>query len=172
MSSDAEKVAQFTYESGSPVPSLPTDLNVDQVRFLIRMCSSELVELAQTVCPSWEDAVEMVKTAADTDLKKDYKKPSSNIEIIAHQADAAVDCWYYMLNTFAKHGINLSKVFNVVHEANMAKKFPDGTFHTRSDGKVIKPPNWTEPNIIDEINKQILTGNFKLQIFKDFKFEV
>ena len=71
-----------------------------------------------------------------------------------------VDSWYYMLDTACKHGINLSAIFDKVHEANMSKRFPDGTFHRREDGKIEKPPGWTPPNISGEINRQYREGSW------------
>lgn len=145
---------------GVVLPNKPQVMSKEQVRFLIRMCASELVELAQTVCDNSDEAVQMVKDSANTDLKPNYIKPDNEIELIAQQADALVDCWYYGLNGFCKVGVNLSKIFTIVHDANMAKKFDDGKFHKRDDGKIIKPPNWKEPNIIAEIENQINNGSW------------
>ena len=158
--SDAEKVKQFTEESGTAVPRVPRSMKKAEVEFLIRMCSSELVELAQTVCNGPVEAVEMVQKAANTDLKPHYEPPLDQVQLMADQADALVDMWYYGLNAFTKCGINLSKVFDVVHEANMAKRFPDGLFHKRTDGKIIKPSDWKEPNIRDVVDKQCQNGAF------------
>src|SRR5208282_6773379 len=96
---------------------------------------------------------------AGADFKADYVKPFSPTALVAEQADAMVDAWYYMLNTGAKHGMNLSALFATVHSANMAKKFPDGTFHRRpEDGKIVKPDGWHEPNIVGEIVRQQRDG--------------
>lgn len=152
--SDFEKVMEFTKESGAMVSLLPTPLTKEQVRFLVGMCASELVEMAQTVCDTPEEAMSMVSEGVKVDLNRDYKRPTDKFDVIAEQADAAVDCWYYMLNAFCKTNTNLSRVFDVVHAANMAKKFPDGTFHKRDDGKILKPEGWTPPDIVNEIQFQ------------------
>lgn len=159
LKSAATKVKEFTEQSGYPVPNQPMVMSCDQVKFLIRMQLSEIVEFAQTVMPT-EDAIEFMKSAITTDLKSNYVQPTDPIEIIAQQADAAVDRMYYDFNAFAKHGVNLSKIFNVVHNANMAKKFPDGEFHKREDGKIIKPPGWQEPDIVGEIKNQLEHGTW------------
>lgn len=44
-------------------------------------------------------------------------------------------------------GIPFDAVWDAVHAANMAKVWPDGTVHYREDGKVLKPQNWTAPDI-------------------------
>ena len=82
-------------------------------------------------------------------------------EIIANQHDAFVDIYYYSLNCSAKNGVNLSSIFKLVHDANMAKKDPEsGRFLRREDGKIIKPAGWVEPNITEEIIRQTNKGAF------------
>jgi hypothetical protein len=62
----------------------------------------------------------------------------------------------------------VDKVFNLVHEANMNKKFPDGTFHKNDEGKIIKPPNWVEPNVVEEVAEWIKHGTWtNCSSFKD-----
>lgn len=155
--SDALKVKQFTEESkGIACPVTPTAMNEYEVRFIVRMILSELFELIQTVN---DDPIKfMMECLNDTDLDKDYSRPSDETEIIAEQSDALVDAQYYMFNAAAKKGVNLSKIFNIVHEANMSKRLSDGKFHIRKDGKIEKPDNWKEPNIIDEIKRQMNEG--------------
>ena len=161
MSSNAEMVREFTIKTGNECPEHPRVMTKDEVKFLVNMMVSEIAELAQTVCDNNEEVVQMIKDAAHIDLNE-YKKPDSDYELIADQADAVVDCWYYGLNAFAKTGVNLSSVFDVVHDANMKKIFPDGTVHKRADGKIIKPDYWSPPNINAEIVNQVLCGSFSI----------
>jgi ubiquitin-protein ligase/predicted HAD superfamily Cof-like phosphohydrolase len=159
--SNAHKVRQFTQESrGIACPTKPSPMTLDEVTFIIRMVMSELTELAQTVTPDAVSAIKLVKDSAGVDVKMGYKKPNSNVGLMADQYDAMVDAWYYMLNSAAKKGANLSSIFNVVHEANMNKRWIDGAFHRRPDGKVEKPPGWKEPNIVEEIERQCDEGAF------------
>lgn len=157
----AIQVKEFTELSGYPVPNVPIVMTRLEVEFLIRMKLSEIVELAQTVTTNLDDAVAMVIKSVRTDLKPDYQPPTDSFDLIAHQADAAIDDWYYTLNAFAKVGVNLDEIFNIVHGANMSKRFPDGTFHRRDDGKIIKPHQWTEPDITAEICRQAEVGSWK-----------
>ncbi len=103
----------------------------------------------------------MFNALKSIDKCKKYEYPNE-INKIGAQADACVDAWYYMLNICAKHGINLSKLFDVIHEANMDKRDPEtGEFLRRSsDGKVIKRPGWQEPNIDAVIEKQMELGSW------------
>ena len=41
----------------------------------------------------------------------------------------------------------LDNAFRLVHASNMSKLMPDGTVLRREDGKVLKGPNYEEPNI-------------------------
>jgi predicted HAD superfamily Cof-like phosphohydrolase len=154
----SEKVKQFTEESeGVHCPPYPKPLSKDQVSFLVKMMVSEMVELSQTVM-NLDEIKKLVNDAIYTDCNFNYKAPNSQSELIADQADAVVDTWYYALNTFAKHGTNLTPILELVHQANMNKRFPDGTFHRRQDGKVIKPPDWQPPDVNKEVKRQMVEG--------------
>lgn len=43
--------------------------------------------------------------------------------------------------------IPLNAVFTEVHRSNMTKLMPDGSVLRRDDGKVLKPPHWSPPDI-------------------------
>jgi len=151
-----DKVKQFTEESmGVKCPEKPQVMSKEAAIFITKMVMSEMAELLQTVCVDNEEVLQTMRNCVGADLNVAYKKPILDEEIIAQQNDAMVDAWYYMLNAAAKNGTNLSRIFDVVHGANMAKKWPDGTFHKREDGKVIKPDTWREPDVVAEIKNQM-----------------
>lgn len=77
-------------------------------------------------------------------------------EKIEDQADAMIDLIYFALGTLVEMGIKPEKLFDIVHEANMSKLWPDGKPHFNEDGKVIKPSNWVDPEplISDAISKE------------------
>ncbi len=84
--------------------------------------------------------------------------------IISEQADAFVDVYYYMLNAAAKKGVNVSAIFDIVHNANMAKRDPaTGKFLKRDDGKIVKPAGWRAPDIKAEIQRQLTHGAWDAQ---------
>ena len=65
---------------------------------------------------------------------------------IVGQADAMADLIYFALGTLVEMGCRPDDIFNVVHEANMAKLWEDGKpRYNKKDGKVIKPDNWEDP---------------------------
>ena len=65
-------------------------------------------------------------------------------------ADGIADSIVVLLGTAVTYGIDMRPVWDIVHKSNMAKA--GGTL--RSDGKMLKPPNWEHPNIRAEIARQ------------------
>ena len=154
--SDYDKVKQFTVESGYTCPDTPQLMNRKEVEFLVKMVLSEMQELVDTVTSSHDESVAFMHNCVGVDPSKRSDTPKSEAELIAEQADAAVDSHIYMLNAFCKKGVNLSKIFDLVHESNMAKRDPKtGKFIRReSDGKILKPDGWKAPDITAEIVRQ------------------
>lgn len=153
--SDYDKVRDFTIQAGHKCTDQPTAMNKDEVKFLLRMCLSELQELALTVTDNVEESVELMHECMKNIDKSSHEHLETEDEIIAAQADSIVDLWYYGLNGFAKKSVNLSKIFDTVHQANMDKRDPaTKKFIKREDGKIIKPQGWTAPDIVACIVEQ------------------
>ena len=142
---------------GKSCPERPSPMSRDKAKFIIRMIISELDELACTVCPDEQDRDQFMQECLDTRDKCRNFTYDTDVDLIAAQFDALVDAWYYSLNTSAQHGVNLSSIFDVVHQANMAKRDPTtGQFIRReTDGKVIKPAGWQPPDVEGEIVRQL-----------------
>ena len=146
--SDYEKVKQFTEEStGKKTPSEPRPMTDKEVTFITQMILSELIELNQTRSKTVKEACDMVQEAMDVMRKKDLSKQvvlKDKYELIDAQIDAGVDIWYYWLNLCSKVGVDASKYFDLVHNANMDKKdLNTNKFIIRkSDGKVLKRKGW------------------------------
>lgn len=154
---DADMVREFTCAAGNSVPRLPRAMTTTEVDFLSKMILDEVMELMATV-HSAEESKALLRGMIDgaRDLPKSQ---GSGVALIAEQADALVDAYYYSLNAACKVGVNLSHVFRVVHRANMAKRDPSsGAFIKNAEGKILKPPNWQAPDIAQEIKRQILEG--------------
>lgn len=161
--SNALSVHTFTRDTGNPCPDKPQPMSRDSVMFITRMIMSELDELVCTVTGSSEERDQFLQEALSTrDPCKNigHKHYPTEDDLIAGQFDALVDAWYYSLNVAAKHGVNMSAIFDLVHGANMAKRDPvTGTFLKReSDGKIIKPAGWTSPDITAEVARQKRDG--------------
>lgn len=68
-------------------------------------------------------------------------------EDLENVAKELADIIYIVCGTAASYGIPLDLVFDEVHKSNMAKLGPDGKVKRREDGKILKPDNWTAPDI-------------------------
>ena len=80
---------------------------------------------------------------------------------VAEQADALVDAIYYICDTAVRHGMNLDRIFDIVHGANM-QKVVDGRVIRRDDGKILKPAGWQDPGplLLDEMARQTADGSW------------
>lgn len=70
---------------------------------------------------------------------------------IVEIADAICDLIYVLCGTAVSFGIPLDSCFDAVHAANMSKLGPDGKPIRRADGKILKGPNFTPPNLQEVI---------------------
>jgi hypothetical protein len=158
MASYLQLVKQFTEESsGKKLPTKPTKMTKEEVRFITRMVISELLELVSTVSED-QDPLDWLKGCLNSlDIPKPFDASTkTDEEIMAEQYDAFGDWIIYTCDMAGKKGVDLDRFIQLAHEANMAKRFPDGTFHRRpEDGKVIKPQGWVEPDMVKEIKRQL-----------------
>lgn len=155
-------VREFTEGAmGTKCPERPVVMSRDRVQFIIRMVMSELDELTCTVCDNQEEVDAFMTeslTTRDRCTEFNYEKDIDKTEA---QGDAMVDAMYYMYDSAARHGINLSKIFNEVHTANMNKRDPEtGVFKRREDGKVMKPEGWKAPDIGSVMKDQYISGSW------------
>lgn len=73
---------------------------------------------------------------------------------ITQIAKEGADLVYVVVGLMVAYGIPFDRVWDEVQRSNMAKIDPvTGTVHRRTDGKTIKPPGWTAPDI-DKILKE------------------
>lgn len=70
-------------------------------------------------------------------------------------ADALADLLYVTYGYALTLGIDINRIFSIVHASNMAKA-PGGVVTRREDGKVLKPEGWVPPTeaIADELVRQ------------------
>jgi predicted HAD superfamily Cof-like phosphohydrolase len=155
---DADDVREFTSGTGQPTPATPELMSEAEVSFIGKMILDEVMELFATVyAPA--DAKAALKGFIDSSKDIARLDAADTTNLIAEQADALVDVYYYSLNAACKKGVNLSAIFGIVHAANMAKRDPaTGQFLKREDGKVIKPVGWMAPDVEGEIRRQLASG--------------
>lgn len=102
------------------------------------------------------EAVEFISTMVNDEL--DELREATDT---AEQADALVDAIYYICDTAVRHGMNLDRVFEIVHGANM-QKVVDGRVIRRDDGKILKPDGWQDPAplLLGELGRQARDGSW------------
>ncbi|MGT2832357.1 Cof-type HAD-IIB family hydrolase [Streptococcus halotolerans] len=99
---------------------------------------------------------------ADVDkaAQKVQSKPHPETPLVG-EVDALTDLLYFTYGSFVLMGVDPKPFFDIVHEANMGKIFPDGKAHYDSrTHKILKPDGWEkkfapEPAIKKELDRQI-----------------
>ena len=66
---------------------------------------------------------------------------------IVEVADALTDILYVVYGAGHAFGIDLDMCFNEVQRSNMSKVMPNGKVQKNSEGKVMKPETYSEPNL-------------------------
>jgi predicted HAD superfamily Cof-like phosphohydrolase len=101
--------------------------------------SEELIELRIKLLR--EEVEEYAEAARTGDL----------VEVL----DALADIGYILAGTILNHGMQniYDDAFDEVHRSNMAK-LVDGKVLRREDGKVMKPQDWTPPQLAQFVSKE------------------
>jgi predicted HAD superfamily Cof-like phosphohydrolase len=148
----SRQVVEFHKAFKLPTATRPTHLSDERVRLRLRLIAEEFfealgacVEFAPSGIADAQQAVEFV--IATSDLKIDMP------ELI----DALADIDYVVEGTRLEFGINGTPIADEVHRSNMSKVGGE----IRSDGKKMKGPNWTPPDIAGELRKQGWEGSAK-----------
>lgn len=81
-------------------------------------------------------------------------------------ADALTDILYVVYGAGHAFGIDLDECFDEVHRSNMTKLGEDGRPLYRKDGKVMKGPNYEEPDLSQFLLQE---NEMKLAMFADYK---
>ena len=66
---------------------------------------------------------------------------------LVEMADAICDLIYVLCGTAVSFGIPLDECFAEVQRSNMSKLMPDGSVYRREDGKILKGPNFSPPDL-------------------------
>jgi predicted HAD superfamily Cof-like phosphohydrolase len=112
--------------------------------------------------PSIPQLMDAAAVAFVVEMVNDELQELREATDIAEQADALVDAIYYICDTAVRHGLNLDRIFDIVHGANM-QKVVDGRVTRRDDGKILKPQGWRDPGplLLHEIARQQAHGSWE-----------
>lgn len=100
--------------------------------------------------PQWEpDPIDLRITLIIEELTEFLKEANKNTPDKVKTAKELADLLYVTFGMADSLGIPIDEVFRRVHESNMSKLGPDGKPVYREDGKVLKGPNYKEPNLED-----------------------
>jgi predicted HAD superfamily Cof-like phosphohydrolase len=116
---NANKVKLFMESFGQEVKSKPEFPSDDTVKLRIELISEELQELVD----------------------------ACNANDIIEVADALTDILYVTYGAAHSFGIPIDECFKEVQRSNMSKLGEDGKPIYREDGKVMKGPNYSVPNL-------------------------
>ena len=117
MATNFEKVADFMTKFGQDVETTPLWSGVSELRF------------------------DLIKEEVD-----ELREALDNKDIVG-VADALTDILYVTYGAGHAFGIDLDKCFTEVQNSNMSKLGEDNKPIYRSDGKVLKGPNYFPPNL-------------------------
>ena len=84
---------------------------------------------------------------------EEYLEAANNNDMV-EVADALGDMLYILCGTIIEHGMQhkIDEIFCEIQNSNMSKLAADGNPIYRSDGKVLKGPNYFKPNIKGILN--------------------
>lgn len=120
------------------VPENTPTVDFSRVHMRMGLIKEEFAELCGAVYgPAAEEAL----------LEVFDSLPDDNLRDVVESADALGDLTYVIYGMALEAGINLDQVLAEVHRSNLSKLMPDGSVRRREDGKVLKGPGFSEPNI-------------------------
>ena len=107
----------------------------------------ELVEFVRAASSSEEEFQESLASlhkAINKAAEKVVAKTPAKQDLVG-QVDALIDSLYFTYGSFVLMGVDPERIFDIVHQANMGKIFPDGKAHFDPlTHKILKPDDWEE----------------------------
>lgn len=146
MQREQRHIEEFMAKADQARPDRPTMPDLATRRLRVKLVLEELLELAEAyglvvlAAPDrivHKDTVLLEQTDAAPNLRDAY--------------DATLDLLVVTVGTGVAMGTQLEPGWDIVHKTNMAK-FNGG--YRRADGKWMKPPGWTPPDLQAELDRQ------------------
>lgn len=137
-------VVEFHEAFGAPVAWHPTHIPRERQLLRLKLILEELIELA--------DALGFVLMQSVNDVNKfeflhrEAGGYTTSVDLV-EVADALTDIRYVTDGACVEFGLPGEKLLREVHRSNMSKLGDDGKPILREDGKILKGPNFTPPDL-------------------------
>lgn len=139
-------VMQFHAVMGQEIGASPHVPPEAKVRLRLRLIAEEFFELLDAaIKPVLRDHIGLARE----EVRQAINDNPIDVDMPAF-CDATIDLDYVVEGTRVTFGVDGGPLWDEVQRANMAKV--GGT--KREDGKILKPPGWTPPDIEGELKKQ------------------
>lgn len=147
MTNIREQVLEFHRISGQSIRETPTIPSDDEIRLRLKLSAEEFREgVVALLDLSKEEEIDIFAK-----LDNAIKNATIKVDLV-ELADALGDQDYIAEGTRLAFGINGEPIAAEIQRSNMAK-FKYGV-KRREDGKILKPADWTPPDIKGELIKQ------------------
>ena len=139
--SPMELVLQFHHTYSVPIrPFSDPTLDYERMNMRMSLIAEEFAELMGAVYGPRARAIIEAATAEAVAADEGERD-------VIEAADALADLVYVVYGMAIESGMNLDLVLAEVQASNLSKLMPDGSVKLREDGKVLKGPNFFQPNI-------------------------
>ena len=139
--SPMELVLQFHHTYSVPIrPFSDPTLDYERMNMRMSLIAEEFAELMGAVYGPRARAIIEAATAAAVATDEGERD-------VIEAADALADLVYVVYGMAIESGMNLDSVLAEVQASNLSKLTPAGSVKLREDGKVLKGPNFFQPNI-------------------------
>ena len=139
--SPMELVLQFHHTYSVPIrPFNDPTLDYERMNMRMSLIAEEFAELMGAVYGPRARAIIEAATAEAVATDEGERD-------VIEAADALADLVYVVYGMAIESGMNLDSVLAEVQASNLSKLMPDGSVKLREDGKVLKGPNFFQPNI-------------------------
>lgn len=128
-----QQVRAFHEANGVPIADRPTRIGEDRIRLRLALIAEEFAEFCDAI-------------GRPIDLPDFEASWNGGFDMVGI-ADALADLDYVIEGTRLELGINGEPIAAEVHRSNMSKLGADDKPVLREDGKIIKGPNYSPPDI-------------------------
>lgn len=162
-----EQVAEFHRVFDSVEQKTIAALPVETAEYRAGFKLEEILELLYAASEGdhhrFDQSVTYLQKVLETESNK-LKEKQSPVDTLTDEVDALIDLLYFTYGSFVMMGIHPEPIFDIVHQANMGKVFPDGEAHYHPEtGKVLKPKNWEKDFAPESKIKAEIKGQMEKQ---------